>query len=180
MDGKTLRDGIFSLRTRRFGTVAELLIKRLVNLQKGKNIFHDLYDDAAKLKIEVKFSAVLKSSDIVITEENVLQCIEDAIAANRMVNYSEWKDSKFDSNIQQVKRSQFDVLYYGLFFADKILVFRIKSEEIDKAGISYSDKQHKGNIGEGQFHINNDTLEIHLEKFLVKELSYEVFYSLLT
>jgi hypothetical protein len=29
MDGETLREGIFGLNTRRFGTVAEVLIQRL-------------------------------------------------------------------------------------------------------------------------------------------------------
>lgn len=180
MDGKTLRDGIFALRTRRFGTVAELLIKRLLKLDKGRSIFHDLYDDNAKLRIEVKFSAVSKSSEVVITEETVLQCIEDAIASNRMVQYSNWQECSFDSNIQQIKRDQFDVLYYGLFFADKIMIFRIKSDEIEAAGIGYSDRQHKGNLGEGQFHINNRTFDIHLKKFLVNELTYDEFYQVLT
>ena len=33
------RDGIFALRTRRFGTVAEIMIKKLVNASKSKNQF---------------------------------------------------------------------------------------------------------------------------------------------
>ncbi len=51
-----LRNGIFSLRTRRLGKVAEILIKILINVDWGKDLAHDLYDDKNKLKIEVKFS----------------------------------------------------------------------------------------------------------------------------
>ena len=36
----------------------------------------------------------------------------------------------FDCNIQQVKRLEFDVLYYGLFFADRIAIFKMHSSEI--------------------------------------------------
>lgn len=39
----------------------------------------------------------------------------------------------FDCNIQQVKRKEFDLLYYGLFFADKIEVYKMTSKEKAKA-----------------------------------------------
>ena len=43
---KEFRDGIFALRTRRFGTVAELMIEALYSFTKSHNQFHDRYDDA--------------------------------------------------------------------------------------------------------------------------------------
>ncbi len=55
-----LRDGIFNLKTRRFGSVAEVMIKRLAKLGKGRNLFHDLYDDINRHRVEVKFSTVRK------------------------------------------------------------------------------------------------------------------------
>src|SRR4051794_22559181 len=112
MDGAKLRDGgIFALRTRRIGSVAECMIKRLLKYSKGRSIFHDLYDDQLSHRIEVKFSVVQKKAETTVTEETVLRCIEDAVAENRMVAFSEWKQHKFDCNIQQVKRAEFDVLY---------------------------------------------------------------------
>ena len=51
------------------------------------------------------------------------------------------------------------IRYYGLFFADKILIFKMSSSEVLKCP-GYSNKQHRNNIGEGQFHINNDNLSI--------------------
>jgi len=95
-----------------------------------------------------------------------------------MVIFPEWKNFSFDCNIQQVKKVEFDVLYYGLFFADCVKIFRIMSEQIGSQ-IFYSDKQHKGNVGEGQFHINGDTFQIHLDNYLYQTLTYEELYELL-
>jgi hypothetical protein len=183
MDGEKLRDGIFALRTQRFGSVAECMIKRLLQYSKARSLFHDLYDDQRKHRIEVKFSVVQKKAETTVTEETVLRCIEESVAEKRMVAFSAWKQHKFDCNIQQVKRAEFEVLYYGLFFADCVKIFRIESQDIkenSKGGrIFYSDLQHKGNIGEGQFHINSQTLQIHLDNYSYKTLSYDELYKLL-
>ena len=58
MDGKTMRRGIFALRTRRFGSVAECMVKRLWKYGKAKSLFHDLFDEQANQRVEVKFSTV--------------------------------------------------------------------------------------------------------------------------
>src|SRR5260370_22333682 len=176
MNGEKLRDGILTLRTRRFGSVAECMIKRLLQCSKAKSLFHDLYDDNRKHRIEVKFSVVQKACETTVTEETVLRCIQEATAAERMVAFTEWQENEFDCNIQQVKRAEFDVLYYGLFFSDCVKIFRIDSQEIKENAqggrIYYSDFQHKGNIGEGQFHINSRTLQIQFHHYLHKTLSY--------
>jgi hypothetical protein len=178
MDGTTLRDGIFALHTRRFGSVAEVMIRRLIQCGRGRNLFHDLYDDAAQHRIEVKFSRVQKAAETFISEETVLKCIEEAASLQRMVPFNQWQKHSFDCNIQQVKRAEFDVLYYGLFFADCVVIFRIKSVDIGSR-IQYSDKQHKGNVGEGQFHIHQHTLQIHLDNYLYQKLTYDKLLQLL-
>jgi hypothetical protein len=177
MDANMLRDGIFALRTRRLGTVAECLIKRLVHLGKAGTQYHDLYDDVEKKRVEVKFSCVRTKSRR-ITEDNVLERIEEALTEQRNLPFDSWRQAEFDSNIQQVKRKQFDVLYYGLFFSDCILVFRINRDEIG-SDIGYSDKQHLGNVGEGQFHLKPRTLQFHLDNYLYKQLTYEELLELL-
>ena len=63
MDGDKLRNGIFALRTRRFGSVAECMVKRLLNCSQARSLFHDFYDDAKRHRIEVKFSVVQKKSE---------------------------------------------------------------------------------------------------------------------
>lgn len=183
MDGEKLRNGIFALRTRRFGSVAECMVKRLLNCSQARSLFHDLYDDAKNHRIEVKFSVVQKKAEQTVTEQTVLRCVEEAIAENRMVAFSGWQQHEFDCNIQQVKRAEFDVLYYGLFFSDCINIFRIESKNIKENGrggrIYYSDFQHKGNEGEGQFHINPKTFQIHLDHYHYKTLTYGELYQLL-
>lgn len=181
VDGRQLRDGLFSLYTRRFGTVTELMIGRLVDLGKARNQFHDLFDDAELHRIEVKFSVVRKAAETKITNDTVLRCIAEATAAERMVSFHDdaWQACEFDCNIQQVKRKEFDVLYYGLMFADAIVIFRIESKEIGSQ-ISYSDKQHKGNEGEGQFHLNRQTLPIHLKHYLYQVITYDKLLELLS
>ena len=179
MDGETLREGIFALNTRRFGSVAEVLIKRLVSLGKARSLFHDLYDDIVNKRVEVKFSRALKKSDVLVSEATVLQCIESATSEKRLVAWDDRQSIAFDCNIQQVKRSEFDVLYYGVFFSDCVAIFHIDSEEIGSQ-IYYSDKQHKGNIGEGQFHINQDTIHVHESEYLYRKLTYEELYDLLS
>ena len=179
MDAIKLREGIFNLQTRRFGTVAEVMIRKLFKLGRGKNQFHDAYDDIQNHRAEIKFSTVRKKNSRVITEDSVLQCISDEMVTNRNVPYSSWQNYQFDCNIQQVKRDQFEVLYYGLFFSDAVVIFKIASKDIGSQ-IYYSDKQHKGNEGEGQFHLNETTLKIHIDNYLYKEMSYEELYDLLS
>jgi hypothetical protein len=45
--------------------------------------------------------------------------------------------------------------------------------------VGYSDRQHKGNVGEGQFHITQKNLQSHLGKYFNKTLSYDELYQLL-
>jgi hypothetical protein len=179
MDGDALREGIFFLNTRRFGKVAELMVQKLVKLGKGRSLFHDLYDDVASKRVEVKFSRVLKRSETLITESTLLRCIEEAASEQRMVSLAGWGDTEFDCNIQQIKRHEFDVLYYGLFFSDCVVIFHIAGDQIGPQ-IHYSDKQHKGNVGEGQFHINRDNLRFHLDTYLYRTLSYDKLLELLS
>jgi hypothetical protein len=79
MDAAALRAGIFALHTRRFGTAAEVPARRLIKCGKGKSLFHDLYDDARKHRIEVKFSRVQKQAETRIAEETVLLNAEPVI-----------------------------------------------------------------------------------------------------
>ena len=41
---KELRDAVFGLHTRRFGTVAEILVKKIINGNMSKHLNYDLFD----------------------------------------------------------------------------------------------------------------------------------------
>lgn len=174
---KEFRDGIFALRTRRFGTVAELMIEGLFKFNRSKNQFHDRYDDVNDCRVEIKFSTVMKANEAVINAQNIIDQCKKANLGNRAINSTDIHCFKFDCNIQQIKCAEFDVLYYGLFFADRIVIFKVNKNEI-KSQPGYSDLQHKGNAGEGQFHLNHKSIDDHLKNHLVQWLSYEELYHL--
>ena len=174
---KEFKNGIFALRTRRFGTLAEIMVKKLYGFTFSKCKEYDLKDN--DYRIEVKFYTVRKNNGKPIKEENIISECINAKANQRMLQSDEIETNIFDCNIQQVKCDNFDVLYYGLFFADKIEIFRILSKYIkeDKC-IKYSDKQHSKSVGEGQFHINNDTYGHHKQWHFLKVMSYNELYKL--
>lgn len=153
-----IRDGIFALNTRRFGTVAEHLIKILANADWGKDIFHDLFDENAKRRVEVKFSRALTANQRTIQKSNILDEIINATRSKRIFASTEWRKNKFDCNIQQIKKRQFDILYYGIFFSDKVLIFKITPEQINKKSNtqinSISEIKAKGNFISTIQHIN--------------------------
>jgi hypothetical protein len=171
------RDGIFALRTRRFGTVAEIMIKHLYDLDESGSLAFDKMAKTTNERIEVKFSTVMKENEARIRENNVIDQCCKANLANRAMN--SFDSGRFDCNIQQVKRNEFDVLYYGLFFADCIEIFMMYSSEILSCP-GYSDKQHRGNEGEGQFHLNQDNIGYHRQHHLQRMLTYEELYRLLS
>lgn len=69
------------------------------------------------------------------------------------------------------------IFFYGLFFQDRIAIFRATSHEVWLLP-HYSNKQHRGNTGEGQFHLNEKTIQYHLDNHLYRWLSYEELYEL--
>lgn len=176
---REFRDGIFALRTRRFGTVAELMIEALYGFGGSHNQFHDRYDEGMNKRIEIKFSTVMKSNEAVISQCNVIDQSKKANLGNRALRSTDMYNYDFDCNIQQVKRLEFDVLYYGLFFADRVAIFKMNSDEILSC-FGYSDRQHKGNEGEGQFHLNRNSIDYHMQNHFVQWLTYEELYDLLS
>lgn len=181
MTSTKLRTAIFDINTRRFGTVCEAIIMKISEVGKGLNQFHDLYCDKTQSRIEVKFSRAQQKAAVAITPDTVVEAILAELDENRTIEFSNWQNSEFDCNIQQVKCAEFDILYYGVFFWDRLLIFKISCTEIQEdKNIFYSDKQHKGNVGEGQFHLNGRTLQHHLDNYLVHDLNYNELYELLS
>jgi hypothetical protein len=52
-----------------------------------------------------------------------------------------------------------------------VLIFRCLARDIG-TDMKYSNKQHRGNTGEGQFHLNKQTFKHHLDSHLFKTLTY--------
>lgn len=182
MDVKTFRDNLFAMNTRRFGTVMEMVVKNLTDTNFSDNIHYDLKVGTGinpNTKIEVKFSRAERKHTRKVTDYNVLDVIQLEGLSLRMFPYGDWKHTQFDCNIQQVKKNEFDVLFYGVLFADRVVIFMATPEQINE-NMNYSNRQHKGNEGEGQFHINQKTLQYHMDNQHFVTLSYVDMITLLT
>lgn len=166
-----LRHAAFKLNTRRFGSLAEEMIKKLTRHEKSRSRFHDLYDHVGGRRIEIKFSTVMRKSTHLVGGPSIFQALEESLEDNRKIAFDDRASCTWQSNIQQVKCTEFESLYYGLFFADSVLIFHANTEQV-KAMPNYSDSQHKGNKGEGQFHLNPKTFDYHFEHHLAMQLSY--------
>lgn len=170
------KNGIFALHTRRFGKIAELMIQKIYQMLNSDNLAYDAIS-SKKEKIEIKFSRALnKENQESITFNNVIEQCYNANLLNRQINSYD-SNFLFDCNIQQIKPKEFDILYFGIFFNDIIQIFQISSEEILSLP-GYSNHQHRGNVGEGQFHINNSNIEYFKNNYLIKTLTYLELFNL--
>ncbi|MBQ2643117.1 MAG: hypothetical protein IJF94_04875 [Eubacterium sp.] len=172
------RDGILMMNTRRFGNVAEIMIEKLYNLEGSDNLAFDKRDTNTNDRVEVKFSRTQEKNNDTININNVIEQIGKANVLDRMIKSTEAEVVEFDCNIQQIKCEEFDVLYYGLFFADIIEIYKMTSHDIPNCQ-GYSNKQHRNNEGEGQFHINNTSIKYHRENFFERFLNYSELFELL-
>lgn len=168
-----IRNGILSMQTRRRGSVAEIIVKKITGSHSGNSLRYDLSfkDD----RIEVKSSAPVCNVDsIKITEQTALTCILNPFNSYP-VSFYNFNNSHFDCNIQQIKPNEFDILFYVLFFSDCIVLFKMTKDHLKSnvKELKYSDKQHRGNVGEGQFHITERNLHYHLENYHFCTLQYE-------
>ena len=59
MDNTQLQQAIFGLHTRRFGTVAEIMIKKIIKADNSDQLSFDLFDKFDGSRIECKFSRVI-------------------------------------------------------------------------------------------------------------------------
>ncbi len=166
-----IRDGIFALHTRQFGRVVELLVQIIYQQIDSGDLSFDLLD--GDTKIEVKGTRVAKLNKLDFTAENLYDSIVNNSNKNRIIKQSQINKYPFDCNIQQIKTAHFDELYYVLFFNDCIEIFKIESQDIlTDTNLNYSDKQHRGNEGEGQFHVTNKNYDYHKKTYFVHCITY--------
>jgi hypothetical protein len=176
-----LRDAIFALQTRKFGNVVEKLVE-IIRKEKGDIVDKpedDSYDRHINgKKVEIKGSKVLLSTPLKLNRDNIVETILSSHNSNRFISFDNSSEIEWVSNIQQVKTELFETLWYCLFFEDYVSIFKITSSKINEdKKVRYSDKQHRGNTGEGQFHINNNNIKHHLNNYLVTTISYNDIYN---
>ncbi|NUO80810.1 hypothetical protein HUU05_12070 [candidate division KSB1 bacterium] len=78
----------------------------------------------------------------------------------------------FDMNFQQIKPACCDVFVWLAAWRDTIKYWVIPSYEVENSSF-YSKGQHRGNVGEGQLHLNRETIA-KFDKYLCKSTALEV------
>jgi len=152
------------------------MTKIIKGLEKSDDLSYDKKLGAKKG--EVKVSRAFRKAEP-ITESNICEVLMRDNSV-RLIEDGNKLSEKWDCNIQQVKTGCFDILWYGIFFKDMIYVFEIPSEKISEdTNIQYSDKQHRGNTGEGQFHLKNANIKYHIDNYLYAKMDYEELWNLL-
>lgn len=144
---------LYDLSSKKFGSVwAETHIKTVVpNLISSATSDYDFLLPTKNIRIEVKASRATDSkSNKPFTEKSLL------------FN----SDKKYDMNFQQMKPRFCDVFIWIGIWRDSIQYWVLSSFEVENNSF-YTDKQHKGNIGEGQLHVKPHNIE-NFKKFLVE------------
>lgn len=77
-------------------------------------------------------------------------------------------DKPFDMNFQQIKIKCTDIFLWIAIWRDKIKYWVLNSNEVEKNKY-FSVGQHRGNIGEGQLHINRENIS-DFDRYGVKSI----------
>ena len=67
-------------------------------------------------------------------------------------------DKQFDMNFQQIKPACCDVFVWVAVWRDRIRYWVLSSREVE-TNRYFSTGQHRGNVGEGQLHLNRDNMQ---------------------
>ncbi len=149
---------LYGLTSKVFGVwgekhLAKLFPELIIATKKIDSNFDGEYDLLlGDIKIEVKAS---RGVDAKMANVSL---IEKAISINSL------NSSKFTMNFQQLKPRCCDVFVWIAIFKDGMKYWVIPSSYVEEI---YS-PQHRGNIGEGQFHIKESNID-SLKDFEVKE-----------
>ena len=171
---EVLKTNLKQMAPRPFGEkFGEWLISKIEpNLKPRVDGSHDGILDTQRCEIKISRAIKKSSTKISFTEKLLTENLSNFV--------SSISDDKFDCNIQQVKPKYFDTIIYGVFFDDVIYLFKTDSKTIESdKNIGYVDKQHRGNIGEGQFHIKRNNFQYHIDNFLYKKLSWNELLELI-
>jgi hypothetical protein len=119
---------------------------------------YDLYlpHNGKNIKIEVKASRATDCS------KDKKQLPPNTKALAKGTKY------KFDMNFQQIKSKCCDIFVFVIVWVDEIDILVLSSQEV-KSNKYYNDKQHRGNVDEGQLHIKPNNLG-EMYKFLTTPL----------
>lgn len=156
--GRNQYQDLYNLSSKKFGSVwAEVHLKEIApNLALSGTQDFDFVLPPENVRIEVKASrATDAKSNIPFAQKSLFF----------------GSDKKFDMNFQQIKPRFCDVFVWIAVWRDAILYWVISSFEVENNKY-FSDRQHKGNVGEGQLHIKQNNID-DFQKYLTNSAELE-------
>jgi len=168
---------IVAMSPKKIGTFLEDILQYHFNIEDNGNVNSENDGKKDGKNIEIKCSRVIYDNigehedkyEYLINSKKTLLSIDKLLT-----------DKKYDCNMQQVKPGYFDEIYYTILTQEGFIVFKMTSDQVltDK-NITYSDKQHRGNTGEGQFHLKKSNIEYHINTYMIDTISWKTVIEVL-
>ena len=173
---KKFRDGMFSAPSRTYGeTYMEPIIRKIFGYSESKGAENDALDN--NKSVELKCSKVLnpKPKGKSLVEKIILESGNNELS--RLTPFDNCYTSKYDANIQNIKRDHFHILVYVLLFEDCIKIFKSNRDDISSIP-NWSNKhgRYDAEGKSGQFAVKKNNIEWHLKNNLVDTLTWEEVY----
>lgn len=168
-DLTNFKNGIVSLSNKHFGQFNEFMLKRLLDVGYSDSMYYDLQD--GQQRIEVKFSRAYDKPNVVFNESTAYSIVMNQTVKPLLYCHEALNTSKFLCNFQHVKETEFDLLFYGIYFADRVMVFLLTKDDWNDPNLCFG-RQSLGNSVERQFRIDSKSLPYHLENYHLLTLSY--------
>ena len=178
-DVKQLRNGMFLAASRTCGeSYIEPIVRKNRGLSESDTDENDALNDNGEFE-EIKCARVLS---IKPKTNSLLERIKSESENNvltRLIPFDDCYMSKYDANIQNIKRDHFSVLKYVLLFEDCIKIFESAVDDIAKipswsGGHGRYDEYGKS----GQFPITKNNIKWHLKNNLIVSLTWEEVYEI--
>jgi hypothetical protein len=178
-DVKQLRDGMFLAASRPMGeTYMEPIVRKNRGLSESDTNENDGVNDKGKSE-EIKCARVLSIKPKTNSFLERIKSESKNSVLTRLISFDDRYTSKYDANIQNIKRDHFSVLKYVLLFKDCIIIFESAVDDIAKIP-NWSGKHGRyDEYGKsGQFSINKNNIKWHLENKLNISLTWEKVYEI--
>ena len=177
---ETFRNGMFLAPSRTTGeTFMEPIIRKLRGWEPTPTNENDAKNNNGEF-IEIKCSKVLLSTQNKKTSlaEKVMSVSENNVLS-RLIPFGDCYDSKYGSNIQNVKRDHFSKLVYVMLFEDCVKFFETNREDVSNIPNWCPLHGRYDEPGKsGQFNITKNNIERHLENNLIDTLTWNEVYEI--
>lgn len=162
----TTLEKLIRLENKNRGLLTELFLTKLYGFVKSGTTGYDL-TDANSTKIEVKSSIPRK------TDKNTYTLLQLLDKQYESVSETELKTCDYNCNIQNINTSKFDIMYYILYLADKVLIFSATAKQVEAFNLVQKHQDLK------MFSISKNNIASHYCN-LVKTCTYEELLQALT